>query len=78
MNSLHVGMEIPFLRKGSWTKGTGVGLFTCMLDHVSLQRPLLVKGFSTLATFKGPFTCVDPDMPSQLARLLERLATVWA
>lgn len=56
VDSLHVGLEIPFLRKGSRTEGTGVGFFPCMLDHVRLQGPLLVKSLPTFTTFKRPFT----------------------
>lgn len=73
-----MGLEVSFLGEGGGTEGTGVGLLTRMLNHVSLQRSFLVKSFSTFATFKWPFTCVYPDVPRQLARLLERLSAVRA
>jgi hypothetical protein len=56
MDSLNMGLEVPFLGEGSRTKGTGVGLFACVLNHVGLQRPLLVKSFSTFTAFEGSFT----------------------
>lgn len=55
-----MGLQVPLLGKGGRTKGTGVRLFSCVLDHVGLQGPLLVKSFSTLTAFKWPFTCVYP------------------
>ena len=72
VNPLHVGLEVPLLRKGGRTEGTGVGLLTRMLNHVSLQRSLLIKSFSTFATLKWPFTWRGRKM------IKIRFCTVWA
>lgn len=61
VHSLHVRLQVPLLREGSRTEGTGVRLFTRVLDHVRLQRPLLVKGFPALAALEGPFTCRENE-----------------
>lgn len=58
-----MGLQVPLLRKGCRTKGTGMWLFSCVLDHVGLQRPFLVKSFSAFTAFEWPFPCVYPYMP---------------
>lgn len=65
MNSLNVGVQVPFLREGSGAEHAEVRFLSRVSHHVSLQHHLLVEGLAAMGALVWPLTCGARTKSSQ-------------
>lgn len=57
MNSLNVGVQVPFLWEGSRAEHAEVRFLSRVSHHVSLQHHLLVESLAAMGALIGSLTC---------------------